>query len=84
MFATTKELDNSPLESVQFGTLTTSPDSVQFESLEGKPEPETWIVPPTGAEVSFSDIDGEEFATFVTLKACEAQSPMGLPVTVIV
>ena len=60
---------------------TTSPESVQFESLEGKPEPETWIVAPTGAEVSFSDIDREEL---VTVNASEAQSPLGLPVTVIV
>jgi hypothetical protein len=54
---------------------------VQFESLEGKPKPETWIVAPTGAEVWFSVIDREEF---MTVKASEAQSPSGLPVTVTV
>jgi len=80
-FATTKEPDNSPPDSVQFGTLMASPDSVQFDSLKEKPVPETWIMAPTGAEVSFMDIDREEL---VTLKVCEAQSPLGVPVTVIV
>jgi hypothetical protein len=80
-FATTKEPDNSPLESEQSSEVTTLPESVQFASVDGKTEPETWTPAPTGAEVSFSDNDGEEF---VTVKVCEAQSPAGIPVTVIV
>jgi hypothetical protein len=80
-FATVKEPDNAPLESEQSAEVTTSPESVQFASLEGKPEPETWTPAPTGAEVSFSDNDGGEF---VTVNVCEAQSPSGVPVTVIV
>jgi hypothetical protein len=80
-FATTKEADNSPLESEQSSEVTTLPESVQFGSVEGKPEPETWTPAPTGPDVSFSDKDGEEF---VTVKVCEAQSPAEIPVTVIV
>jgi hypothetical protein len=40
-FATRKEPVNSPLESEQFAEVTMLPDSVQFESVAEKPEPET-------------------------------------------
>lgn len=80
-FATTKEPDSSPFESEQFAEVTTSLDNVHFASFEGKPEPETWTPAPAGAEVSFSESDGGEL---VTVKVCEAQSPSGIPVTVIV
>jgi hypothetical protein len=36
-----KEPDNAPLEIEQLGELTALPDSVQLESLDRKPEPET-------------------------------------------
>ena len=77
---TIKEPDIVPLEIKQFGELTTLPDIEQLESLEGKPEPETETVDPAGPEVGLSAIDGGEP---VTVKAAEAESPTGLPVTVI-
>jgi hypothetical protein len=80
-FATINEPDNSPLETEQFAEVTTSPDSVQFTSLVGKPVPETWTAAPMVPEDSLSDNDSEEF---VTVNVCEAQSPLGVPVTVIV
>jgi hypothetical protein len=80
-FATSKDADSTPLESEQFAEATTSPKSVQFASVEGKPIPETWIPAPMGADDSLSDIDIGEV---VTVNVCEAQSPSGVPVTVIV
>jgi hypothetical protein len=77
---TVKEPDNVPLEIEQLGELTTLPDSEQPESLEEKLEPETCTVVPAGPEVGLSTIDREP----VTVKTAEAESPIGLPVTVIV
>ena len=46
-----------------------SPDRVQFESPEGKPEPEIWIGAPTGAEASLKDTDMEGLVTVKVSKA---------------
>ena len=79
-FATRKVPFSCPLESEQLISVTTCPVSVQLVSVEAKPEPETWIAAPTGAEVSLNDNDSE----VVSVKVCEAESLYWMPVTVIV
>jgi hypothetical protein len=61
--------------------LTALPDNEQDVSVDGKPEPDTWTVPPAAELVGLSVIDGVELAT---VKVAEAESSIGLPVTVIV
>jgi hypothetical protein len=80
-FATIKEAATFPFEIAQFAELTRSPVSVQFESVEGNPAPVIVTPAPGGAEVSFRD---NERDALVTVNVCEAQSPSGVPVTVIV
>jgi hypothetical protein len=57
------------------------PDNEQVVSAVEKPEPEIRTVTPTVAEVGLSSIDGE--AT-VSVNVVEAESPLGLPLAVIV
>ena len=77
--ATVKDPVKLPAERVQDCDTTEPPDKLQEVSLREKPDPDTVTLAPISAEEGLKKIDAPLIA-----KGAEAESPYGLPVTVIV
>ncbi len=77
--ATVNEPVNVPPEIEQVELLTGLPDNEQVVSVDENPEPEITAIAPTAAETGVRVTLGP-----LNLKVAEAESPIGLPVAVIV
>ena len=81
-FATTKDADKAPLETEHVYVFTAPLVTSQLVSDEEKPEPVMSTVAPAAADDAPNVMVGEDPAEIV--KLLDAESPAGLPATVIV